>query len=114
MKILIVCLTIALLGYLLWESIRAKRDRKKLKHIIYVNGTRGKSSVTRMIDGGLRAAGYKVFGKTTGTDPMTINTAGEEALIHRHGRANIKEQLTVMHQAVKDGAEILVIECMAV
>ena len=30
----------------------------------------------RLIEAGLRAGGVRVFCKTTGTDPMTINVAG--------------------------------------
>ena len=37
---------------------------------IHVNGTRGKSSVTRLIAAGLRAGGKRTFAKTTGTAPQ--------------------------------------------
>ena len=36
---------------------------------IHVNGTRGKSSVTRLIAAGLREGGIRTFAKTTGTAP---------------------------------------------
>lgn len=101
-------------GYLIWENYRAIKDRCAIKHVVYVNGTRGKSSTTRLIDGGLRAAGLRVFCKTTGTLPMTINTDGVEQLIHRRGTANIREQLQILHKAAKEHADVLVIECMAV
>ena len=45
---------------------------------------------------------------------MTIGVDGAERPIHRPGKANIKEQLAILHQAVEQNAEILVIECMAV
>ena len=40
---------------------------------IHVNGTRGKSSVTRLIAAGLREGKLKTFAKTTGTTPRIIN-----------------------------------------
>ena len=70
--------------------------------------------MTRMIDGGLRAGGWKVFCKTTGTVPMVIGVDGTARPLVRRGRANISEQVRVLHRAVREGAQILVIECMAV
>lgn len=96
------------------EQRRALQDRAKLEHVVHVNGIRGKSTVTRLIDAGLRAGGRKVFCKTTGTVPMTIGTDGVARPLVRRGRANIKEQLKILHQAVQEGAQILVLECMAV
>lgn len=96
------------------ESVRARRARRVLAHVVHVNGTRGKSSVSRLIDAGLRAGGLRVFCKTTGTDPMTIDTEDREEPIVRRGRANIREQLTILHRAAAQRADILVVECMAV
>lgn len=111
-------LLLALVGffilYLLVENFYNNKNRKKLKHIIHVNGIRGKSSVTRLIHSGLNGNGIKSFAKTTGTLPMTINTKNQEELIQRRGRANIREQIFIMKKAVLEGAEVLAIECMAV
>ena len=95
------------------ESLRAKRDRAVLRHVIYVNGTRGKSTVTRMIDAGLRGMGYRVLSKTTGTVPACVHVDGREEIIERKAPANIREQLKFLHLAAKENAEILVLECMA-
>ncbi len=103
-----------LLAYLILERRQALRDRAALKHVVHVNGIRGKSTVTRLIEAGLRAGGWRVFCKTTGTLPMTIGADGMERPIHRPGKANIKEQLGILHQAVQQKSDILVIECMAV
>jgi len=113
-KILIL---ISFIGIVLWlaaEKTRAVSHRHALKHVIHVNGTRGKSAVTRLIAAGLSAGGYKVFCKTTGTLPMTINPDGTETEIIRKGRANISEQIRILGKAAASGADILVIECMAV
>ena len=60
-ELLILILSTLLLARFVWEAVRARRDRKTLKHVIYVNGTRGKSTVTRMIAAGLTAGGYRVL-----------------------------------------------------
>ena len=102
------------LGYIVFERFYFMKIRKSFKHIIHVNGTRGKSTTTRLIDAGLRECGYRVFSKTTGTIPTMINTKNQEIEIKRFGLANIREQYKIMHQAYREKAEILVIECMAV
>ncbi len=109
-----IALTVIFLGYLVYETVYYKKIRQSFKHVIHVNGTRGKSTVTRLIDAGLRNNGYKTFCKSTGTIPTTINTNFIEKQIRRMGQPNIREQLRIMRQAYKEKAEILVIECMAV
>lgn len=99
---------------LLIERARAARERKKIPHVVHVNGTRGKSTVSRLIAAGLRAGGIKVCCKTTGTDPMILHADGSEERIHRRGKANIKEQIATLLTAAREGSEVLVIECMAV
>ena len=96
------------------ESAGLRRARSRLEHVVHVNGTRGKSTVSRLIEAGLRAGGLRVFCKTTGTDPMTIDVSGAERLIRRRGKANIKEQIGIVRQAAAQGAQVLVVECMAV
>jgi poly-gamma-glutamate synthase PgsB/CapB len=80
---------------------------------IHVNGTRGKSSVTRLIAAGLREAGIKTFAKTTGTLPRVIIHDGTEFPVFRKGTANIIEQVRIVAFAARNKAEALVIECMA-
>jgi len=106
LALLLVCLII--------ERRLLIRHRASLRHIVHVNGTRGKSAVTRLIAAGLSEGGIRTFCKTTGTLPMTIDCEGNEKLINRRGFANIKEQIWVVGQAAADKAEVLVTECMAV
>ena len=80
---------------------------------IHVNGTRGKSSVTRLIGAGLRVGGYKTYTKVTGTFPRLILPDGSEASIHRKEKANILEQLDIIKYCAKNNADVLIIECMA-
>lgn len=112
-KWLIVLLALFYAAFLSLESWQAKKDRKKIKHIVHVNGTRGKSTVTRLIDAGLRAGGFQTVCKSTGTLPFLFHTDGTEEEVHRRGPANIREQLELLHLAAKENADVLVIECMA-
>ena len=57
MSALILLLLAVCLALLILEDRQVRRDRSELVHVVYVNGIRGKSTVTRMIDGGLRAGG---------------------------------------------------------
>jgi len=114
MKLLILICGIAYIVFLIYEYYSLSVIRKGFRHIIHVNGTRGKSSVCRLIDAGLRAGGFKVFTKTTGTSPRMLYVDGSEHELRRRGRANIKEQIGIIRKARAQGAEILVIECMAV
>jgi poly-gamma-glutamate synthase PgsB/CapB len=110
----IVALVTLFWGRLYAEAKQARLSRAQLAHVIHVNGTRGKTTVTRLIAAGLRAGGLRVFCKTTGTVPMVIDTDNIERPIVRRGRSNIKEQLKVMREAAKQSADVLVVECMAV
>lgn len=103
-----------LLAYLAAERLMAGTYRKRLAHVVHVNGIRGKSTVTRLIGAGLQAGGYRVMTKTTGTLPMVIDPDGHETLIRRRGPASIGEQTRLLRRAVKAGANVLVVECMAI
>jgi poly-gamma-glutamate synthase PgsB/CapB len=81
---------------------------------IHVNGTRGKSSVTRLIGAALREGGIQTITKVTGTYPRLILENGCEVGIYRKADANIIEQLSIIKFASKRKARAIVMECMAV
>ena len=81
---------------------------------IHVNGTRGKSSVTRLIAAGLRAGGVRTFAKTTGTAPRIIDSQGNDRIIHRLRTASIGEQVRLMRFFAQEKPDAVVMECMAV
>lgn len=99
---------------LIWEKQMNDRALASFKHVIHVNGIRGKTSVCRLLDAHLRGAGFKVFTKTTGTSPCIINTRGEEHAIRRFSPAHISEQLRIIRQAHREDADVFIVECMAV
>lgn len=103
-----------LLLYYFAEYYRHERNLNSIPLRIHVNGTRGKSSVTRLIAAGLRAGGLRVVAKTTGTQARMIFPDGSEQDIKRRGPANIKEMIFVARQAATLKAQALVTECMAV
>ena len=98
------------------ERRRHRANIARLPLRISINGSRGKSTVTRLLTGALAAAGYRPFGKTTGTEArLILGWSGEELDIHRRPEGpNIGEQRDVMAQAVREGADVMVSECMAV
>ena len=81
---------------------------------IHVNGTRGKSSVTRLIAAGLREAGIKTYAKVTGTSPRVIDNKGIDRIIHRLRLPSIGEQVRLMRFFAKEKPSAVVMECMAV
>ncbi len=111
---LILTLFLLLTALGLWEMLRHRWHRRRIPVRVHVNGSRGKSSVTRLIAAGLRAGEYRVFAKTTGSAARLIFPDGREEPLSRRGGPNIREQLGVFRQAVNVGADALVLECMAV
>jgi gamma-polyglutamate synthase len=108
--------TLALLGVGIVERRRHRARLAVLPLRISVNGSRGKSTVTRLLTGALAAGGYRPLGKTTGTEPKLLLgwNGTEEDIVRRPEGANISEQRNVVRRAVEEGANALVSECMAV
>lgn len=102
-----------ILAYLVAERIRHERRLERIPIRIHVNGTRGKSSVTRLIAAALRRSGIQTLAKTTGTLPRLILPDGSEETIRRRSPASILEQMTVVKRADRLSARAIVIECMA-
>jgi len=112
--LIVLALILLLLIYGFWEYRNHQRNLDSIPVRIHVNGSRGKSSVTRLIGAGLRAGGMRVLTKTTGSKPRIIMENGEEFPVIRPGRANIIEQLKIIRQAVSRRVEVVVLECMGI
>ena len=108
-----VCLGVLGLRLLL-ERRAVSRWRGASELRIVVTGTRGKSTVTRLIAGALRAAGLTVLAKTTGSRPVIILPDGEEREVDRPGPASILEQKDLLKLAAGLGVRAVVSELMAV
>ncbi len=80
---------------------------------VHVNGTRGKTTVTRLIWSALREAGIPAVAKTTGTAPRVLLPDGRERPLVRRSPASIREQLELLRLARREGARAVVAECMA-
>ncbi len=109
--LLLVMVVVVLFGF--WEAYRLKKNLSKISIRIHVNGTRGKSSVTRLIAGGLREKGIITCAKTTGTLPRIILPDGSEYPVFRPSGARLSEQARIISVAANYDVQALVIECMA-
>src|SRR6478752_4099787 len=89
------------------ERLLHQRNLDSFSIRVHVNGTRGKSSVTRLIAAGLRAGGVRTCAKTTGTLPRFILPDGSEEPIYRVGPPNVSEQLAIVARARELGAHAL-------
>jgi len=90
---------------------RKRRDMIPLR--IHISGTRGKSSVARLIGAGLRASGRRTIVKTTGSAARVVLEDASELPVARVGPARIVEQLGIFGVARTRRADAVVLECMA-
>ena len=107
------CLVLVLL-YLLGEKIYLASKVKKIPLRICITGTRGKSTVTRLIAGILRENGRKVLAKTTGSSPKMIFPDGSEKEIQRQGQPSILEGKDILKAAAHLKVHALVVEIMGI
>jgi poly-gamma-glutamate synthase PgsB/CapB len=107
----------AVLALLVLLGLLERRERDRawaaVPLRIHVNGTRGKSTVTRLIRGALQAAGIPAVAKTTGTAARLILPDGTERPVPRRSRPSIREQLWALRMARRAGARAAVLECLA-
>ena len=112
--IVLILATIALILNWLIEYYRHLQNVNSIRIRVHVNGTRGKSSLTRLIAAGFRAGKLRTVAKTTGTLPRFILPDGREAAIVRLMGANIIEQKYIFRTAAKLKPDAIIMECMAV
>ncbi|MBH0173698.1 poly-gamma-glutamate synthase PgsB [Fictibacillus sp. 23RED33] len=114
--ILIPIILTIIIFYGVYEQRFHKKSIESIPIRVNINGIRGKSTVTRLITGIVREAGYKTIGKTTGTSARMIFwfKDEEEPIIRRPEGPNIGEQRRVVQKAASHGCEALISECMAV
>jgi poly-gamma-glutamate synthase PgsB/CapB len=110
---LLACL-IVLLALGAVERLARDRAIRSVPIRVHVNGTRAKSTVTRLIWSALAEAGVPAIAKTTGTAARILLPDGREIPVIRRGPANVREQLALLRLARRLGARAAVVECMAV
>ena len=110
--LLLLLTTLILFGWI--ENIIHLRALQNIPLRIHINGSRGKSSVTRLVAAGLREGGLKVLAKTTGSAPRIINEKGKDLVIHRLRTPSIGEQVKLLRYFSDRKPDAVVMECMAV
>lgn len=113
MTILLLTLTLLLLS-LVYERVVLNRLRNSIPLVVAVTGTRGKSSVVRMLASVLREAGDTVLAKTTGSQAQFVLPDGTVQDVPRRGIVSILEQKKVLRKAVELRANCLVVEIMSI
>lgn len=113
MTILLLTLTVFLLS-LVYERVVLNRLRNSIPLVVAVTGTRGKSSVVRMLASVLREAGDTVLAKTTGSQAQFVLPDGTVQDVPRRGIVSILEQKKVLRKAVELRANCLVVEIMSI
>jgi poly-gamma-glutamate synthase PgsB/CapB len=108
-----ICLA-AVCVLLYFERRAVERDVKRLAVRVAVTGTRGKSTVTRLIAAGLREAGSAVLAKTTGSKAVLILPDGREEEVVRRGLPSILEQKKILRRAASLGVRAMVTEMMSI
>ncbi len=112
-----IILMLIFVPYLLWNIVSNYRFSKQLdtvfEHRVHVNGTRGKSTVTRLIAAVLRESGVPTVGKTTGTAARVFVSHSADWEVPRK-EANIGEQKKVLSKYMASNYKAFVFECMAV
>ncbi len=79
-----------------------------------MTGTRGKSSVTRLIYSLLREGGYRVLAKTTGSQAVILYPDGREEEIRRRGLPTVLEQKSILRLGESLPIDALVSEMMSI
>lgn len=112
--VVLLAIVASLVAYGLVEFHNHQRILATIPLRIQINGTRGKSSVTRLVAAGLRAGNIRTFAKTTGTAPRVIDAEGKDHIIHRLRKASIGEHIRLMRFFAREKPQAVVMECMAV
>lgn len=111
----ITCGCLSLVLALLWiECLVMNKIRSAIPIRLVVVGTRGKTSVTRMIASGLREGGVRVLAKTTGSEARIVLPDGEELRIRRWGVNTPLEQRRILRLAARQRCDAIVMEAMSI
>ena len=111
--VLLLFLVVLVLGIV--ENAVIKRRIESIPIRILVNGTRGKSSTTRMLVAALNGCGIRSFGKTTGSEARFILPfLSEEDVPRKRGIRMVREHDLMFKKATEYECQAIVCECMAI
>ena len=108
-----VLLTAAWVAFLVLEHRSLRRARESVPVRIMVTGTRGKSSLVRLLTAGARVAEPSTWGKITGDVPTLLTPDGDEVIRRRAG-ARLAEQGWLLRMCRRGGVHCLVVEAMTI
>lgn len=110
---LIATLTIILiiLGFL--ENFLNNRNLKKIPIRILVNGTRGKTSVTKLLTATFQASGMSCMAKTTGSQALIIEKDGSVVPFVRKRGSRLTELIPFIRNCANQNVDCIIVECMA-
>jgi len=103
-----------LLAALSVERVRLDRARAAVPLRVVATGTRGKTTVARLLASVLREDGRTVLAKTTGSEPCLVLPDGSVERIRRRGPASILEQKALLHRAARLRSDAVVAEIMSI
>jgi poly-gamma-glutamate synthase PgsB/CapB len=112
MRTLLPCLILFLL-YLIGERLALERCLRRIPMRIAITGTRGKTSVTRLLASILQEDGRRVIAKTTGSEAVILLPDGGRIELNRDVTPSILEQKQLVKKAVKLHADCLIAEVMS-
>jgi poly-gamma-glutamate synthase PgsB/CapB len=111
--ILLLCLAFFVL-FLIYERVSLECRLRRIPLRIAVTGTRGKSSVARILASILSEDGRSVLCKTTGSQAMVMLPDGSQRELPRRGIPSIIEQITTVKKASHLRVDCLVAEVMSI
>ncbi|MFH1763163.1 MAG: Mur ligase family protein [Gemmatimonadota bacterium] len=101
------------LAYLAAEAVRLGRNRAAVPLRVAVTGTRGKTTVTRLLAAVLSEDGKRVLAKTTGSEAAYLFPDGSIQEIRRLGAPSIIEQKRLLKRGAKLGVDVVLAEVMS-
>ncbi|MBS3788922.1 poly-gamma-glutamate synthase PgsB [Candidatus Bipolaricaulota bacterium] len=115
MRLIVACSCfVVFLLYLITEKLYLSSITQEIPIRICITGTRGKSSLVRLVHKALNENGIRTLGKTTGTRPSLLLPDGSEREISRRGPPSILEQRKILRKAHRHNVEAYVIETMSI
>ncbi len=107
----ILFIILLILGIFEYGRHKARVESVRLR--ILVNGTRGKTTVTRIITAALQRSGIRTIGRTTGSEAVIVLPDGSTEPVRRRKSASILEMKDFFRRAEKEKCDCAVVECMA-